>query len=144
MTHIAYQVAHSVDAPVTAAFAWAWRTDVRNWDDPPAQFRLDAPFANGSWGTTHLPGQPPLRWQIRDVNPGRSFVTEVPLDRATLSFEWHFDPISDHHTRLSQRVILAGDNAPAYTPQVQAAFGSTLPESMTRIATAMSAAATTH
>src|SRR3954451_24368885 len=109
-----YQVEHSVEVPVTPAFAWDWRTNIRNWDDPPAQFQLDGPFAEGSWGMTWLPGQEPLRWQIRDVRPGRSFVMEMPLDGATLSFEWGFDAVSDRVTRISQRVVLAGDNAAAY------------------------------
>jgi len=69
MNDVVYQVEHSVEAPVSPAFAWDWRTDVKNWDDPPAQFQIDGPFAAGSWGTTRLPGQQPLRWQIRDVRP---------------------------------------------------------------------------
>src|SRR4051812_5920865 len=119
MTGVAYQIEHSVEVPVRAAFAWDWRTDVKNWDDPPAQFQLEGPFASGSWGTTRLHGQEPLRWRIRDVLPGRSFVIETPLDRATLSFEWRFDALSDRRTRLAQRIVLAGDNAAAYVPQVQ-------------------------
>src|SRR5438046_2407880 len=67
MKNIACQLEHSVDAEVSPSFAWNWRTDIKNWDDPPAQFQLDGPFASGSWGTTLLPGQEPLRWQIRDV-----------------------------------------------------------------------------
>ena len=140
MNDIVYQVEHSVEAPVSPAFAWDWRTDVTNWDDPPAQFQLDGPFAVGSWGTTRLPGQGPLRWQIRDVQPGRSFVTELQLDGATLSFEWRFDAVSDRDTRLSQRIVLAGHNAAAYAPQVRAAFGSNLADGMSRIAAAMAAA----
>ena len=64
----------------------------------------------------------------------------MPFDRATLSFEWRFDAVSDRRTRISQRIILAGDNAAAYAPQVRAAFGSNLPDGMTRIAAAMAAA----
>jgi hypothetical protein len=142
MNDVVYQAEHSVEAPVSPAFAWDWRTDVNNWDDPPAQFQLDGPFAAGSWGTTRLPGQEPLRWQIRDVRPGRSFVIELPLDRATLSFEWRFEAVSDRRTRLTQCIALAGDNAAAYEPQVRAAFGSNLPGGMSRIAAAMAAAAT--
>src|SRR3954467_10313656 len=104
MNDVVCQVEHSVAVPVSPAFAWDWRTDVRNWDDPPAQFQLDGPFAAGSWGATRppgpggpprLPGQEPLRWVIRDVRPGRSFVIEMPLDRAALSFEWRFEAVSD-------------------------------------------------
>ena len=142
MNDVVYQVEHCVDAPVSPRFAWDWRTDVKNWDDPPAQFQLDGPFAAGSWGTTRLPGQEPLRWHIRDVRPGSSFVLEMPLDRATLSFEWRFDAVSERHTRLSQRIVLVGDNAAAYAPQVRAAFGSNLPDGMSRIAAAMASAFT--
>jgi hypothetical protein len=140
---VVYQVEHSVEAPVSPSFAWGWRTDVKNWDDPPAHFQLDGPFAAGSWGTTRLPGQEPLRWQIRDVRPGKSFVIEMPLDRATLSFEWRFAAMSDRRTRLSQRIVLTGDNAAVYEPQVRAAFGSNLPDGMSRIAAAIAAAEAT-
>jgi hypothetical protein len=141
MNHIVYQVEHSVEAQVSPAFAWDWRTDVKNWDDPPAQFQLHGPFATGSWGTTRLPGQEPLRWQIRDVRPGRSFTIEMQLDRATLSFEWRFDAVSERQTRLWQRIELVGDNGAAYAPQVRAAFGSSLPDGMNRIAAALAVAA---
>ena len=141
MNDVAYQVEYSVEAPASPAFAWDWRTDVKNWDDPPAQFQLDGPFAAGSWGTTRLPGQEPLRWHIRDVRPGRSFTIDMPLDRATLSFEWRFEAVSDRRTRLRQRIVLAGDNGAAYAAQVRAAFGSGLPEGMNRIAAALAAAA---
>ena len=141
MNDIAYQAEYSVEAPVSPAFAWDWRIDVKNWDDPPAQFQLDGPFAIGSWGTTRLPGQEPLRWQIRDVRPRRSFTIAMPLDRATLSFEWRFEAVSDRRTRLWQRLVLAGDNAAAYADQVRAAFGASLPDGMNRIAAALAAAA---
>jgi hypothetical protein len=77
-----------------------------------------------------------LRWQIRDVRPGRSFTIAMPLDRATLSFEWRFEAVSDRRTRLWQRIVLVGDNGPAYAAQVRAAFGSSLPDGMNRIAAA--------
>ena len=130
----AYQLEHSVEADVSPSFAWNWRTDVGNWDDPPAQFQLDGPFASGSWGTTLLPGQEPLRWQIRDVRPGAGFIIDVPLDGAVMSFEWLFDAVSNHRTRITQRIILSGDNAAAYVNQVQEGFGSNLPDGMRRIA----------
>jgi hypothetical protein len=137
MTNIACQLEHSIEAEVSPAFAWSWRTDIKNWDDPPAQFQLDGPFAEGSWGTTHLPGQEPIRWQIRDVRPGASFITEMPLDRAVLSFEWLFEAVSNRRTRITQRIVLSGDNAAAYGDQVRAGFGSTLADGMKRIADAL-------
>ena len=140
MKNIACQLEESVEVEVSPSFAWSWRTDIKNWDDPPAQFQLDGPFANGSWGTTLLPGQDPLRWQIRDVRPGTGFIIEMPLDRAVLSFEWLFDAVSNARTRITQRIVLWGDNAPAYANQVHVSFGSTLPAGMKRIADAMARA----
>src|SRR5262249_44638720 len=142
MTNIACQLAHSLDVEVSSSFAWRWRTDIRNWDDPPAEFQLDGPFASGSWGTTRLPGQEPGRWQIRDVRPPTFFVVDMPLDRAILSFEWAFEPVSERRTRMTQRIILWGDNATAYTEHVRASFGSTLHDGMRRIADAMVRAST--
>ena len=84
MTNIACQLEHSVEVDVRASFAWSWRTDVKNWDDPPAQFELDGPFVKGAWGTTRFPDQELLRWQISDVQPGKSFVIVMKLDQAVL------------------------------------------------------------
>jgi hypothetical protein len=137
MTNIAWQLEHSVEAEVTPAYAWNWRTDIKNWDDPPAQFQLDGPFAKGSWGTTRLPGQEPIRWQIGDVRPGASFIIEMPLDGAILSFEWLFDAVPNSRTRITQRIVLSGDNAAAYADQVRADFGSTLADGMKRLADAL-------
>ena len=140
MKNIACQLEHSVEAEVSPSFAWNWRTDIKNWDDPPAQFQLDGPFASGSWGTTLLPGQEPLRWQIRDVRPGVAFSMELLLDGAVIAFEWLFYAMSNHRTRITQRIVLSGDNATAYVNQVQAGFGSNLSDGMKRIADAMARA----
>jgi len=140
MKNIACQLEDSVEAEVSPSFAWNWRTDIKNWDDPPAQFQLNGPFASGSWGTTLLPGQEPLRWQIRDVRPGAAFTMEVPLDGAVIAFEWLFDAVSNHRTRITQRIVLSGDNARTYVNQVQAGLGSNLSDGMKRIADAMAKA----
>ncbi len=132
-----WQVEHSVDAGVSASFAWAFWTDTANWDDPPARFVLSGPFAEGSTGTTLIPGQPPLSWRIRDVDPGRSATIEMLLEAATLRFSWSLDPVADHRTRLTQRIALAGENAAAYVEQVQAGFGPNLAAGMERLAGAM-------
>jgi hypothetical protein len=137
MTNIACQLEHSVEAHVSLSFAWNWRTDIKTWDDPPAQFQLDGPFATGSWGTTVVPGQEPRRWQIRDVRPRTAFIIEAPLDGAVMSFEWSFEAVSNHRTRITQRILLWGDNAEAYVHDVQAGFGSTLADGMKRIADAL-------
>jgi hypothetical protein len=71
MSEIALQLEYAVEVDVSAAFAWQVRTDVTNWNDPPATFVLDDPFQTDSCGTTLMPGQPPRRWWIQDVKHGR-------------------------------------------------------------------------
>ena len=65
---------------------------------------------------------------------------EVLLDGAVIAFEWLFDAVSNHRTRITQRIVLSGDNARAYVNQVQAGFGSNPPDGMKRIADAMARA----
>jgi hypothetical protein len=141
MDEVAYQIEHSVEADATLAFVWDWRTDITNWDDPPAEFSLDGPFASGSRGTSRLPGCEPLRWQIGEVEPGKSFIIHMALDRATLAFAWRFDAVTGRRTRLTQRIMLSGENANAYARQVHVAFGSSLSDGMNRIARAVAMAA---
>ena len=131
---------HSIEADVSPAFAWKFRTDIATWHDPPATFLLDGPFAEGSRGTTLMPGQDPLPWWIRDVQTGRSFAIEVPLDQATLRFEWHLRAVSERRTKLTQRIILFGSNAATYRQQVETGFGTSLGAGMERIAASMVAA----
>jgi len=140
MSEVALQMEFSIEADVSPKFAWHFRTDVANWNDPPASFALEGPFETGSRGTTVLPGQEPLHWLIREVRPFESFVVEMQLDRATLSFEWRFDGLSARRTRLSQRIELTGENAAAYVEQVKAGFGPNLADGMTRAAAEIAAA----
>ena len=130
---------HSIDADVSVAFAWKFRTDVTNWTDPPATFALNGAFTDGSQGSTTLPGQPPMIWWIRDVHAERSFAIEIPLDRATLRFEWNLEAVTAG-TKLTQRILLSGANATAYRQQVEMGFGPTLVDGMRRIAADMVAA----
>jgi hypothetical protein len=137
MSGVALQLEYSVEVDVSPAFAWKFRTDVSNWDDPPAHFTLDGPFEAGSRGTTQLPGHETLHWLIREIQLGESFVTEMQLDRATLTFEWYFEGVSEDRTKLTQRIVLSGENAGAYAGQVEAGFGPNLPDGMKRIAAEM-------
>ena len=134
------QLEHSIEAQVSLEFAWKFRTDIANWNDPPARFVLDGPFIAGSRGTTVLPGQEPLNWSIREVRPFTTFVLEMQLDNALLTFDWQFHELSKQRTRMTQKIVLSGDNASAYVAQVEAGFGSNLADGMRRIATEMAAA----
>ena len=72
--------------------------------------------------------------------PAKSFVLELQLDRATLTFEWRFDDLPGCRTKLTQHIVLSGENAHAYAEQVEAGFGTNLPDSMRRVAAEMTAA----
>ena len=48
MSEIALQLEYSVEADVSPDFAWQFRTDVADWNDPPASFVLEGPFEAGS------------------------------------------------------------------------------------------------
>ncbi len=87
-----------------------------------------------------MPDQEPVRWRIRSVTPGESYVLETPLDRATLSFEWRFTAVDERRTTLTQRIVLSGENAAAYAQAVEVGFGAKLLEGMQRIATLIGAA----
>lgn len=125
---------HAVDARVPLAFAWRQRTDVRTWHDPPAQFRLPTPFADGAVGKTVVPGEPPVTWTIRDVREQQAFTVEIALDDAAVAFEWQFEELGPSMTRLTQRVWLSGPSAAAYEEGVRQAFAATLEPGMSRIA----------
>jgi hypothetical protein len=140
MCEIALQLEYSIEADVSPGFAWRFRTDVANWNNPPARFILNGPFEVGSCGTTLLPGQEPLHWRIREVVPGKSFVLELKLDRAELTFDWSFDDLPRGRTKLTQHIVLSGENAGAYAAQVEAGFGTNLPDGMRRVAAQMAAA----
>jgi hypothetical protein len=141
MTAVAWEITHSVETNASPDFAWHYWTNVANWDDPPARFELDAPFAAGSHGVTHLPGQEPLHWFIREVIPPKAATIELSLDGAALSFEWRFVGLADRRTRLTQRIVLKGEKADMYLPQVKPAFSANPPHAMNRLATAMANAA---
>jgi hypothetical protein len=136
----ALRLEHSIDAEVTQEFAWKYRTDIATWNDPPARFVLDGPFIAGTRGTTLMPGEQPLYWSIQGIRPPKAFVLEMQLDQAVLTFEWRFEALSERTTRMTQTIVLSGENAPSYAEQVEAGFGPGLADGMRRIATEMAAA----
>jgi hypothetical protein len=126
----------SVDVAVPVSFAWHYMTDVRNWSDPPAEFSLEGPFAAGSVGWTRMPGQPALSWTLLDVEPERGYTIGGGsfLAGATLLVHWRFDALDEQSARLTQRLVLSGENAAAYVDDLRAAFEPNLEPGMRRIA----------
>jgi Polyketide cyclase / dehydrase and lipid transport len=137
MATVSWEITNSVETNASPAFAWHYWTNIANWDDPPAEFELEGPFATGSRGITRLPEQEPLHWIIREVTPPNAATIEVSLDGAALSFEWRFAGLADGRTRLTQRIVLKGEKADMYLSQVKAAFTANLSEGMNKLATAI-------
>jgi hypothetical protein len=137
MNYFAPLIAHSVETNATRDFAWSYMTDVRNWDDPPATFRLDGAFTSGSFGTTEMPGQAPRQWCLREVTPPQTYTVEIPLDGALLQCKWTFADLPNSRTELTQQIHLVGEKAFFYKEDVERAFAATLAPGMTRIARAI-------
>ena len=135
----AWECQRSVDVDVPVSFAWAYMTDIRNWNDPPAEFALEGPFVEGTRGTTQMPGRSLASWTIRDVEPGRGYTIEGGslLEGAVLLVHWRFDPRSERSARLLQRMELLGENAAAYVDEIKSLFEPNMEPGMRRIAQLM-------
>ena len=141
MTAAAWEIAHVVETDASPGFAWNYWTNVAHWADPPAEFTLEGPFAPGSQGTTRLPGQEPLHWVIREVAAPNSATIELTLgEGASIFFKWRVDGLDDGRTRLTQRIVLAGEKADAFLEQAKAAFSTSPADGMKRLAAAMAEA----
>jgi hypothetical protein len=126
----------SVDANVPVEVAWQFMSDVRNWSDPPAEFSLDGPFATGTRGATRMPGGQVNPWTLRDVDPGKAYTIEGGgfLERAFMLCHWRFDAVTEHQSRLTQRIELWGENAAAYVESIRSGFEPNLEPGMRRLA----------
>jgi Polyketide cyclase / dehydrase and lipid transport len=137
MDEVEWETQHSVETAATPAFAWTYMTDVKNWNDPPAQFRLDGPFAAGTHGLTEIPEQPPRHWQLQEVKPTESYTIGFSLDGASMSSQWLFEELPDGRTLLTQHIVLKGENASAYVADIRQGFEPNLAPGMKKIATAI-------
>jgi hypothetical protein len=137
MSDAIWETEHSVETIADQAFAWTYMSDVKNWNDPPAEFTLDGPFTSGAHGTTQIPGQPPKHWQLLEVIPTQSYTITFSLDAAALSFEWCFSELSGRGSKLTQHIALTGEGASVFVSEVQQAFASSLAPGMNRIAAAI-------
>ncbi|HEY1895893.1 MAG TPA: SRPBCC family protein [Terracidiphilus sp.] len=140
MSGIAWAIDHGVETLATPEFAWMYMTDVTNWDDPPARFRLNGPFTTGSIGTTEIPGQALREWRLRDVGPPHSYTIEIALEGAVIVCKWQFAKLPGGRTRLRQTITLEGENTAPYKEDVKGAFAPGLAPGMNRIARAINAA----
>ena len=134
-TEPAWEFEQSVECSAPREFCWGYWTNIANWDDPPARFHMEGPFADGSRITTELPGQT-LHSVIRDVEEGHAATIELALPNAVFCFHWRFDDLPEERTRISQRLVLSGEDAGLFVDQAKV-MGQTAPDGLKRLVEAM-------
>lgn len=91
---------------------WEIWTDVdgwHRWADDIVWARLREPFAAGARGRIRYRGFPPMTFRVKSVEPGRAYLTEVPLALATLSFDHRIeDRPEDGGVELVERIGFRG------------------------------------
>ena len=128
-----WQFEHSVETGASRQFAWKYWTNVGNWVDPPAEFRIEEPLCSGfpldqqraragSLAFSDSRGSTADGYEYRDAACGSG-----------LALRMGFDELPAQRTRITQRLSLAGENA-AYRDKV-VIFESSVPEGMKRLAT---------
>jgi hypothetical protein len=125
---------HSVECGAPREFAWKYWTNPANWEDPPARFEFDGPFAVGTTLTTILPGQE-LRSVIRGVEQGSAALIEMDVEGATVRFHWTFAELAEDRTKITQRITLR-DGSEELVGQARM-LDQTVPDGMKRIAERM-------
>lgn len=135
-----WQFECSVECHAPRSFAWRYWTNIANWNDPPATFHIDGPFAAGSKITTTLPGQT-LHSVIRYVLPDSEAIIDLQLPETILTFHWALESLSDVRTRITQHLELSGANAPSLVAQARM-MEQTTPAGMKKLAAAIEEAHT--
>src|SRR5215471_15458599 len=89
---------HSAECQAPREFVWAYWTNIKNWNDPPARFELHGAFAPGARLVTILPDQQ-LESVVREVLDQREALIEMNFAGAIVRFRWKFDQIAPRRTR---------------------------------------------
>jgi len=106
-----------------------------NWDDPPARFEFDGPFAVGTRLTTILPGQR-LQSMIREIVESSEALIEMELTGARVQFRWRFDELAAGRTKITQGICLLGERGTALVEQAKMLEHS-VPQGMRKLAVAI-------
>jgi hypothetical protein len=131
MRKTVWEFEHAVECAVPREFAWSYWTDAANWDDPPAQFEFDGPFAVGTRLKTILPGRT-LPSVIREVEAGRAARIEMEVMEALLAFCWSFEEVAERRVRIMQRVELSAAEAEGLVGQARV-MEQSVPQGMARL-----------
>lgn len=132
MSRTVWELENAVECGVPREFAWAYWTNPANWNDPPARFEFDRPFAVGTRLKTILPGQT-LESVIREVEDGQAARIETEVPGAVLAFCWRFEEATAQRTRMRQRLELYGPEAQGLVEQAKF-MEQSVPQGMARLA----------
>jgi ketosteroid isomerase-like protein len=100
--------AYDANAPIE--MLWSVYADVACWSlwaDDIVWARLEGPFRAGSSGRIRYRGTPPLRFTVVTVEAPSSYITEVPLSLARLTFDHRLTATEDG-TRIVERISFSG------------------------------------
>jgi len=86
--------------------------------DPPAEFEIDGPFSPGARITARVPGRDPWVSVVKDVGSDRTATIEIQLSAAAVIFMWQFEELQLNQCRLTQSIMLAGENAAQFKDQI--------------------------
>jgi hypothetical protein len=128
---------HVVECKADRKLAWQFWTNVSNWpaiDSSVESASLDGPFQSGTKGTTKPRGREPIRWQLGEVQEGRSAVVIVPVPGAALRCAWKFEDSAIHKTRITQRAVIEGEKARNYIATVAPELEAGIPQGMQKLA----------
>lgn len=143
MGDTAWQFEHSVECNSDKSFAWAFWTDVFNWERLEGKavkwIKLKGPFAVGTSGATKTPSQDPFNWKITQLDPERSATIEMPLDGAVFCNVMIMESIHPNRTQITQRLSLTGKKAADFTEGMQT-FETSAPQGLAKLAKAIESA----
>jgi hypothetical protein len=130
-----WEFQHSAECQAPREFAWKYWTNPENWDDPPARFEFDGPFAVGTRLTTVLPGQR-LESVIREIVDERDAVIEMEVMGARVRFRWRFEDLAADRTRFTQEICLFGEGGAELVEQAKG-LEQSVPQGMEKLARAI-------
>jgi hypothetical protein len=136
---MSYEFRKSIEVNVGKASAWQFWTNVENWRlDPDVEsVNLNGLFQIGTCGTTKSRSAGIVRWQITEVCEQESATIEIPLPGATVRFSWQFEELTEAKTKLTQQIVLEGEEAEAYVTQLGAGFEQGIRDGMQKLRAAM-------
>ena len=139
----AWKFEHSVECDAKPTFAWAFWTDVSNWEriegDAVESIRLDGHFAVGAQGWTKSPGHEPMTWRVSQLDCGRSATIEMPIDQCLFCNRMTFEPLPIDRTRITQYLSIQGECPQEMLAGIRS-FEQTAPEGLAKLASAITAA----